>query len=945
MTTELAKHFEPTTAESCYPDWEERGRFSSRPREGRKGDYCIVLPPPNVTGTLHMGHAFQHTLMDALIRRERMRGKNTLWQAGTDHAGIATQIVVARELEKRGIHAAKLPREEFLRHAWEWKERSGGLITAQMRRLGASCDWARERFTMDDDLSRVVISVFVRLYEEGLIYRGKRLVNWDPVMLTAVSDLEVVSEEEAGVMYHVRYPFADGGKDRGGGIIIATTRPETILVDGAIAVHPEDERFRPLLGRRVTVPMTEPPRDIEIIADSFVDPAFGAGCVKITAAHDFNDYAVRERHPEKNIPLIILFTPEAKMNENAPAKYQGLDRFEARKRIVEDLRAGGLLIKEEPHRYHLPRGDRSGAVVEPMLTDQWFVRAAELAPKALAAAAEGRVRFFPENWRKTYQHWLENIQDWCVSRQLEWGHRIPAWHDDEGNIYVAESEEKAREKANGKKLRQDSDVLDTWFSSALWPFSTLGWPEENNEHYRRYFPTSVLVTGFDIIFFWVARMVMMSERLAGKEPFRDVYITGLVRDAEGQKMSKSKGNIIDPLDVVGGVSLQSLLAKRADDLMTPRLRARIEAQTKKDFPNGIPPYGADALRMTFASLASYGRDIKFDLERCAGYRNFCNKLWNAARFVLSACADYKHESEATDAANGYGIPERWIVSRLQRCELEVENAFAIYRFDLAAAAIYHFLWDDYCSRYLEMAKGRLLRNRKATQRALVAVLETALRLCHPIMPFITETLWQKIAPLAGKSGETIMLAPYPSADKTKMDEKAEAEMAGFIAAVEECRKLRAELRIPPKERPAVFIGESGKATLAPLAEDFCLLTKTSEIRWNNPPANLPRVTVPLSFPRKRESSANAGNNRNEDGDNTFHLALDWQATAAADKEESARTEKKLRATKAELEKLERTLADPEFINRAPPAVVKKKTTRAAALRATQKELLRLRQTP
>ena len=925
MANGLDKHFEPAAVErGCYRRWEERGCFSSEPQDGRGGEYSIVLPPPNVTGTLHMGHAFQHTLMDALIRREKMRGKNTLWQAGTDHAGIATQIVVTRELEKRGIKAAGLSREEFLKHAWEWKERSGNVITSQMRRFGAACDWSRERFTMDEGLSAVVNKVFVQLYEQGLVYRGKRLVNWDPVMLTAVSDLEVVSEEEDGVMYHVRYPFADGGKDNNGGIVIATTRPETILVDGAVAVHPHDERFKALIGRRVFVPMTEPQRDIEIIADDVVDPRFGSGCVKITAAHDFNDYAIRERHPDKNIPLIILLTPEAKMNDNAPKRYRGLDRYEARKNIVEDLRGAGLLLKEVPHRYQLPRGDRSGAVVEPMLTDQWFVRAGKLAPRALAAVDEGRVRFVPPNWRKTYDQWLENIQDWCVSRQLSWGHRIPAWYGEDGEVFVAENESLAQAKAGKQKLARDNDVLDTWFSSALWPFSTLGWPDETDKHFRAYFPTSALVTGFDIIFFWVARMVMMSEHLTGKEPFRDVYITGLVRDAEGQKMSKSKGNIIDPLDVVGGITLGDLLAKRVDDLMSPRRREQIEKQTKKNYPQGIPAYGADALRMTFASLASYGRDIKFDLERCAGYRNFCNKLWNASRFVIASCEGGGGDGDKGESE--YGVAERWIVSRLQRCERAVAESFDIYRFDLAAAAVYHFLWDEYCAWYLEIAKGGLRRNPAPVRRALAKVLEAALRLCHPIMPFITETLWLQIAPLAGnKNPDTIMLAQYPEADDAKIDEHAEQIMSQFISAANACRKLRAELNIPPKARPKMYLIGGGEM-LKPLAEDLSRLCGAEEIIWQKEsPQNLPRVPV------------NAGESQSESGI-IFRIALDWQTTG----EDDARLEKKLRATETELAKLEQTIANPDFATRAPPQVAENKRRRAESLRAAREELLRLR---
>ncbi|MGI9306779.1 MAG: valine--tRNA ligase, partial [Gammaproteobacteria bacterium] len=666
----LSKHFDSAAVEEKWrAAWQAHNLFDSTPRAGRE-NYCIMLPPPNVTGTLHLGHAFQYALQDALARRARMRGCNVLWQAGTDHAGIATQIVVERELAARGIDAAKLSRDEFLRHAWEWKEQSGGAIVRQMQRLGASCDWARERFTMDAHYSAAVAGVFARLYDEGLIYRGKRLVNWDPQLLTAVSDLEVAAAEEDGVMYYARYPFADGGEKLANGedgIVIGTTRPETILVDGAIAVHPEDERYRALVGRRVWVPLTDPPRKIEIIADGYVRPDFGTGCVKITAAHDFNDYEVCKRHADKNIPLIVLFTPDAKMNDNAPRAYRGLDRFAARAAIVRDLAAAGLFVKQEAHRYKLPRGDRSGAVLEPMLTDQWFMKMDSLAQKAAALAARGDIRFVPDNWRKVYDSWLAGIQDWCISRQLRWGHRIPAWYDEDGNIVVAQNAEEAAQKAGGKTLRQDADVLDTWFSSALWPFVTLGWPDEKGAHFRHYFPGAVLVTGFDIIFFWVARMAMMSAHLAGGAPFSDVYITGLVRDSSGQKMSKSKGNVLDPLDLTDGIGASALVQKRVAGLMNPAHAKSVAAATRKQFPLGVPAFGADALRFTFASLASYGRDIKFDAERCAGYRNFCNKIWNAARFVLGACEDYS----AAEKCAPPSAADAWIVSRLQRTETAV----------------------------------------------------------------------------------------------------------------------------------------------------------------------------------------------------------------------------------------------------------------------------------
>ena len=901
----IPKHFNSAEVEEKWrAAWRENDLFNSAPQEGRE-NYCIMLPPPNVTGTLHMGHAFQHALMDALIRRERMRGRNVLWQAGTDHAGIATQIVVERELAARGVDAAKLSREEFLREAWEWKERSGSAITRQMQKLGASCDWSRERFTMDEKLSETVSEVFVRLYEEGLIYRGKRLVNWDPTLLTAVSDLEVAGAEEDGVMYYVRYPFADGGE---GGVVIGTTRPETILVDGAVAVHPEDGRFQHLLGRRVFVPLTEPRRDIEIIADSYVRPEFGSGCVKITAAHDFNDYEVCRRHADKNIPVIVLFTPEAKMNENAPESYRGMDRFAARQQIVKDLAAAGFLEKEEPHRYKLPRGDRSGAVLEPMLTDQWFMKMDGLAARALEMAERGELRFVPENWRKVYNQWLCNIQDWCISRQLLWGHRIPAWYGEDGGIIVARSEEEVKQKSGGKTLRRDPDVLDTWFSSALWPFSTLDWPDTDNAHYRHYFPGSVLVTGFDIIFFWVARMAMMSGRFTGKAPFRDVYITGLVRDASGQKMSKSKGNVLDPLDLTDGIGGEELVQKRTTGLMNPAQAGAIAAATRRDFPDGIPAFGADALRFTFISLASYGRDIKFDLARCAGYRNFCNKAWNAARFVLRACEDYDHAAECAPPS----AADLWIISRLQRAEAEISESLDIYRFDLAAAAAYHFLWNEYCDWYVEIAKMELdggTAVRRRAQRTLVSALEVALRLLHPFMPFITEELWEKIAPLAGVGGEiSIMRAAWPAAQKEKINEAAEEEMARLIAAVETCRKLRGESGALSSAKPALLVcGE--KESFAPLSAPVLKLCGFSECEM--------RAELPPDIPQ----AAAAG----------FHFAVDLRADA---KETRARLSKILQKAEGEIAALQKTLENESFTARAPAEVVEKKRAR---LEAAKKE--------
>ena len=787
----MDKTYSPDEIEGrWYAQWEQRGYF--RPGGGAT-PYCIVIPPPNVTGSLHMGHAFQQTIMDALIRYHRMRGHNTLWQGGTDHAGIATQMVVERLLAAEGTDRLTLGREEFTRRVWDWKEHSGGTITRQQRRLGNSVDWSRERFTMDPELSEAVREVFVRLHGEGLIYRGQRLVNWDPKLHTAISDLEVVQEEEDGSLWHLRYPLEDGS----GQLVVATTRPETMLGDTAVAVHPEDERYRNLIGCKVRLPLTD--RLIPIIGDDYVDPAFGTGCVKITPAHDFNDYEVGKRH---ELPRINLFTIDAELNENAPAPYRGLERFAARARIVADLEALGLLEKIEKHRLKVPRGDRSGVVIEPYLTDQWFVATKALAEPAIRAVEDGRIEFVPKQWENTYFAWMRDIQDWCISRQLWWGHQIPAWYDATGNVYVGRSEEEVRavHDLGDMPLRQDQDVLDTWFSSALWTFSTLGWPRDTDE-LRTFHPTDVLVTGFDIIFFWVARMVMMTLKFMDEVPFRKVYVTGLIRDEHGQKMSKSKGNVIDPLDLIDGIGIEELVAKRTAGMMQPQLAEKIARATRREYPEGIRAHGTDALRFTLCALASTGRDIKFDMGRLEGYRNFCNKLWNAARFVMMN-TEGKDCATAPDADFTLALPDRWILSRLQQTIAEIERAIAGFRFDLASQALYEFTWNDYCDWYLELSKPLLAasaepRQARGTRRTLLGVLETVLRLAHPFIPFITEEIWQRVAPLAGRAGATIMLAPYPQAEVSLLDEAASADIEWLKQVIVAVRNIRGELNIAP----------------------------------------------------------------------------------------------------------------------------------------------------
>ena len=813
----MEKTYNPQNIESrWYDTWEQRGYFKPR---GGTGSYSIALPPPNVTGSLHMGHAFQQTLMDILIRYQRMRGTDTLWQCGTDHAGIATQMVVERQLESRGLSRLELGRDKFIDAVWDWKEHSGNTITRQSRRLGTSMDWTRERFTMDAGLSDAVQEVFIRLYDEGLIYRGKRLVNWDPVLHTAVSDLEVLAQEEQGHLWHIRYPRSDGE----GNVVVATTRPETMLGDTAVAVHPDDDRYRDLVGRTLELPLTG--RTIPVIADSHVDPEFGTGCVKITPAHDFNDYEMGQRH---DLPLLNIFTIDAVINDNGPAAYQGMDRYDARRQIVKDLQSLDLIGKIEDHAHVVPRGDRSGAVVEPYLTDQWYVKIKPLAEPAIAAVENGAIRFVPDNWSKTYFEWMHNINDWCISRQLWWGHRIPAWYDTDENTYVGTDEARVRKKYqldDTVELTRDPDVLDTWFSSALWPFSTLGWPEQTGE-VERFYPTSVLVTGFDIIFFWVARMIMMGLKFMGDVPFREVYVTGLVRDSEGRKMSKSKGNILDPLDLIDGIELDALVAKQTENLMQPQLQARIEKATRKHFPEGIPAFGTDALRFTFAQLATQGRDIRFDTGRIQGYRNFCNKLWNATRYVR-ICVDEQGLDVNTGEAE-YGTAERWISTLLGLAAERVIQAIAGYRFDLAAQALYEFTWDEYCDWYVELSKTTLTdpessaAQKRGVLQTLSGNLEILLRLLHPFIPFITEELWQKVAPLLNRRGETIMLQSYPSVAEiaamagtdgvqgdwqvvVKDNSPALAEIDWLKTFVLGVRRIRAERDIAPGKSLAIQV--------------------------------------------------------------------------------------------------------------------------------------------
>ena len=927
----MEKTYEPHQIEQrWYQSWEDRGYFAP---SGEGAPYCIMIPPPNVTGSLHMGHAFQDTLMDALTRFHRMRGDNTLWQSGSDHAGIATQMVVERQLEAEGKTRHDLGRDAFIERVWDWKKTSGGHITRQLRRMGSSLDWEHERFTMDEGLSDAVQEVFVRLHEEGLIYRGKRLVNWDPVLHTAISDLEVLSQEENGHLWHMRYPLSNGT----GQLVVATTRPETLLGDCAVAVHPGDERYKHLLGEFVELPLTG--RKIPIIADDYVDPEFGTGCVKITPAHDFNDYQVWMRHrDEKAISeqphggLINVFTRDAAIRENEseednliPEPYIGMDRFVARKQIVKDLETLELLARIDDHKLMVPRGDRSNSVVEPFLTDQWYVRVQPLADPAIKAVENGDIRFVPDNWKNTYFEWMRNIQDWCISRQIWWGHRIPAWYDDQENVYVGRNEAEVRAQhklTDDVPLRQDDDVLDTWFSSALWPFSTLGWPEQT-ERLKTFYPTSVLVTGFDIIFFWVARMIMMGLKFMDEVPFKEIYIHGLVRDAHGNKMSKSKGNVLDPIDLIDGIDLEALVEKRAGSMMQPHLAEKITKQTRKDFPDGIPSFGTDALRFTFAAMASTGRDINFDLNRIEGYRNFCNKLWNAARYVLMNTEDQDCGQNGGDTE--LSCADRWILSLLQQTEQQVIDNVQGYRLDLGAQAIYSFIWDEYCDWYLELSKAVLTNDSaseaalRGTRQTLVRVLETVLRLAHPIIPFITEEIWQRVAPLAGVEGETIMRQPYPQPDKALIDDSAMTEIDWVKQFVLGVRKIRSGMNIDPRKSLPVLL-QNGSATdqqrLDANRDFVSSLGRVESIEW------LGEQEGPES------ATALVG-----------EMKVLIPMAGLIDKDaEQARLNKELDRKRNEIERTEKKLGNASFVDKAPAAVVDKEKAKLEDARTTIRQL-------
>jgi valyl-tRNA synthetase len=925
----LDKSFSPAAIEEAwYRRWENQGFFKEKNHQ--QPAYCIQLPPPNVTGTLHMGHAFQQTLMDALIRYHRMRGLNTNWVVGTDHAGIATQIVVERQLEEKGQSRHDLGREKFVERVWEWKQQSGSTITRQMRRLGTSANWEYADtegqragyFTMDAKMSQAVVEVFVQLFEQGLIYRGKRLVNWDPVLGTAVSDLEVDTEETNGTMWRIVYPFVDGAQDSTDkegrpvklrGMTIATTRPETMLADGAVAVHPDDARYRHLIGKQVILPLCD--RTIPVVADTMVDPEFGTGSVKITGAHDFNDYGAAIRH---KLPMIVIFTLDAKINENGPKQFQGMDRYTARKAVVGQLERENFLAGADQHKMMVPKSGRTGVVVEPMLTDQWFVKMQSMAQDGLEVVKRGEVKFFPEHWTATYNHWLQNIQDWCISRQLWWGHQIPAWYDDQGKVYVGRSEEEIRTRYGiSSSLKRDPDVLDTWFSSQLVPFSSLGWPEKTPD-LDTFLPSDVLITGNDIIFFWVARMIMATRHFTGKVPFRHVYINAIVRDAEGEKMSKSKGNTLDPLDLIDGISLDQLIQKSTVGLLKGEHRERIEKYVRSHYPNGISSFGADAVRFTFASLASFSITLNFDLNRCEGYRNFCNKLWNATRFVLMN-VEGKDTGLDDQAPARLSVWDRWIISRLQRTEAEVVQALDEYRFDHAAGAFYRFVWDEYCDWYVEVAKSQLASSDEAvqrgTRRTLVRVLETALRLGHPIIPFITEELWQKVAPLAGKKGETIMLQPYPKSQPEKIDEAAEREVAIAQAVANAGRSLSSEAKVVHRNASFSISGTPNEATRSAVIT----FMRDSKFVDRLPATNSPTKSV-----------------------DPHVVMLDIKVDPQAERERLA---KEIAGLEAQIAQTKSKLGNESFVSRAPAKVVEEFRARLAgfetSLAKNQEQLKKL----
>ncbi|TQV85766.1 valine--tRNA ligase [Exilibacterium tricleocarpae] len=905
----MDKTYQPQALEThWYETWEARGYFAP---SGKGEPYSIMIPPPNVTGSLHMGHGFQESIMDALIRYHRMCGKNTLWQVGTDHAGIATQMVVERLLETEGVSRHDLGREKFIEKVWDWKHHSGGNITRQLRRLGASPDWSRERFTMDDGFYKAVQEVFIKLYDDGLIYRGKRLVNWDPKLHTAISDLEVISEEEQGHLWHFRYPLSSGD----GHLTVATTRPETMLGDTAVAVHPEDERYRDLIGQTLKLPLTD--REIPIIADDYVDRDFGTGCVKITPAHDFNDYEMGQRH---QLDVINVLDADARINASAPAKYRGMDRFEARKQVVADLDQLGLLEKVDDHKLKVPRGDRSGVVIEPYLTYQWYVKTEPLAQEAIEKVEDGSIQFVPKQYANMYFSWMRDIQDWCISRQLWWGHRIPAWYDDQGEVYVGRDEAEVRRKhqlGDDIRLQQDEDVLDTWFSSGLWTFGTLGWPEQSPD-LETFHPSSVLVTAFDIIFFWVARMIMLTLYFRKEIPFHTVYITGLVRDGHGQKMSKSKGNVLDPIDLIDGIDLEALVQKRSEGMMLPQLRNKIAAQTRKEFPEGLAPYGTDALRYTYYSLASTGRDIKFDVGRIEGFRNFCNKIWNAARYVLMNTQD--RDCGQDGGAVELSLADRWIISRLQQAEQAVTEGIETYRFDLASQALYEFVWNEYCDWYLELSKPMLWSDtasdaqKTGTRRTLIRVLETVLRLAHPFMPFITEEIWQRVKTLAGVEGDSIMLAPYPVADVDKIDQAATADIEWVKKVIIAVRNIRGEMNISPAKALPVYFQNGGAGDQRRLQENRQFLLKL---------ASLESITW-LAQGEQAPLSATG-------------LVDDMEVlvpmSGLIDKDaELARLDRELDKLNKDLARVQGKLSNSKFVDKAPEAVVQKERDKLAEMR-------------